>query len=164
MAALATARERRSDRLFHAAGVGKNLLEECMKRFTLEVPTEGDTHVVNLSPELARRMREISGEGVLHIFVVGSTAGITTIEYEPGLVKHDFAEMMEKLAPANGKYDHEATWNDDNGHAHLRASVVGASVTIPFGNGKLLTGEYQQIVLVDFDTRPRKRTVIVTVL
>ena len=135
-----------------------------MKRFTLEVPTEGDTHVVNLSQELGRRMREIPGEGLLHIFVVGSTAGITTIEYEPGLVKHDFAVLMEKIAPVDGKYDHEATWNDDNGHAHLRASMLGAAVTIPFGNGKLLTGEYQQVVLVDFDTRPRKRTVIVTIL
>ncbi len=135
-----------------------------MKRFTLDVPTEGNTHVLNLSPEISRRLREIHGEGLVHIFVVGSTAAITTIEYEPGLVKHDLAKAMEKFAPEDAPYDHEATWNDDNGHSHLRSSVVGPELTVPFADGKLLTGDYQQIVLIDFDTRPRKRSVICTVM
>jgi secondary thiamine-phosphate synthase enzyme len=134
------------------------------RRFFLELNTEGNTHIINLTPELTKRVRELQGEGVLHLFVVGSTAGLTTMEYERGLVQHDFQAAMERIAPADAHYEHEQTWNDDNGHSHLRASLLGASLTIPFGNGQLLTGEYQQIVLVDFDTTPRKRTVIATVL
>jgi secondary thiamine-phosphate synthase enzyme len=92
------------------------------------------------------------------------TCALTTIEFEPGLIKYDFKALMQKLVPDDARYEHEATWNDDNGHSHLRASLIGADVTIPFSNGKLLTGEYQQVVLVDFDTRPRKRTIICTAL
>jgi secondary thiamine-phosphate synthase enzyme len=137
-----------------------------MQRFTLEVFTEGNTDIVNLQGELAKRLRElkVSGDGLLHLFVVGSTAALTTIEFEPGLVKHDLPATLQRLVPDDARYEHEATWNDDNGHAHVRASLVGPGLTIPFSNGKLLTGEYQQVVLVDFDTRPRKRTVIATVV
>jgi secondary thiamine-phosphate synthase enzyme len=137
-----------------------------MQRFTLEVFTEGNTDIVNLQGELAKRLRElkVSGDGLLHLFVVGSTAALTTIEFEPGLVKHDLPATLQRLVPDDARYEHEATWNDDNGHAHVRASLVGPGLTIPFSNGKLLTGEYQQVVLVDFDTRPRKRTVIATVI
>lgn len=131
-------------------------------RFMLEVPTEREAELVDLTKELARRVREVQGVGVLHLFVVGSTAALTTIEYEPGLVKHDFAAMLEKLAPADGAYDHEATWADDNGHSHLRASMVGPSITIPFGEGKLILGQWQQVVLCEFDTRPRKRQIVGT--
>src|SRR6185436_9342650 len=101
---------------------------------------------------------------VVHLFIAGSTAGLTTIEFEPGLIKHDLPKLFQTLIPDDGAYDHEATWNDDNGHSHLRAMLVGPSVSVPFANGKLLTGEYQQVVLIDFDTRPRKRTVIATIL
>jgi secondary thiamine-phosphate synthase enzyme len=137
-----------------------------MQRFTLEVFTEGNTDIVNLQGDLAKRLRElkVSGDGLLHLFVVGSTAALTTIEFEPGLVKHDLPATLQRLVPDDARYEHEATWNDDNGHAHVRASLVGPGVTIPFSNGKLLTGEYQQVVLVDFDTRPRKRTVVATVI
>jgi len=137
-----------------------------MQRFTLEVFTEGNTDIVNLQGDLAKRLRElkVSGDGLLHLFVVGSTAALTTIEFEPGLVKHDLPVTLQRLVPDDARYEHEATWNDDNGHAHVRASLVGPGVTIPFSNGKLLTGEYQQVVLVDFDTRPRKRTVVATVI
>jgi secondary thiamine-phosphate synthase enzyme len=137
-----------------------------MQRFTLEVFTEGNTDIVNLQGELAKRLRElkVGGDGLLHLFVVGSTAALTTIEFEPGLVKHDLPATLQRLVPDDARYEHEATWNDDNGHAHVRASLVGPGLTIPFSNGKLLTGEYQQVVLVDFDTRPRKRTVIATVI
>ena len=135
-----------------------------MKRFTIELFTEGNTDVRNLSPEIARHVRNLPGEGVLHLFVVGSTAALTTLEFEPGLARHDLAALMEKLAPEGGFYHHEQTWNDDNGHSHLRSALVGPSLTIPYANGKLLTGEYQQVVLVDFDTRPRKRCVIATVI
>ena len=137
-----------------------------MQRFNLEVFTEGNTHIVNLQTDLARRLRELNvgGDGLLHLFVVGSTAALTTVEFEPGLVKHDLPAVLQRLVPDDGRYEHEATWNDDNGHSHVRASLVGPGLTVPFSNGKLLTGEYQQVVLLDFDTRPRKRTVVVTVV
>ena len=135
-----------------------------MKRFTLNVSTDGNTDLVNLTAELTRHVRELLGEGLLHLFAVGSTCALTTIEFEPGLIKYDFKALMQKLVPDDARYEHEATWNDDNGHSHLRASLIGAQVTIPFSNGKLLTGEYQQVVLVDFDTRPRKRTIICTAI
>jgi secondary thiamine-phosphate synthase enzyme len=135
-----------------------------MKRFTLSVSTDGNTDLVNLTTDLARHVRELFGDGLVHLFAVGSTCALTTIEFEPGLIKYDFKALMQKLVPEDARYEHEATWNDDNGHSHLRASLIGAELTLPFSNGKLLTGEYQQVVLVDFDTRPRKRTIIATVL
>jgi secondary thiamine-phosphate synthase enzyme len=135
-----------------------------MKRFSLTVTTDGNTDLVNLTSDLTRHVRELHGDGLLHLFVVGSTCALTTIEFEPGLVKYDFKALMEKLVPEDARYEHEATWNDDNGHSHLRASLIGAEVTLPYSNGKLLTGEYQQVVLVDFDTRPRKRTIIATAM
>lgn len=135
-----------------------------MKRFTLEVSTEGNTEVANLSPLLAEKMRGIEGEGVVHLFVIGSTAALTTVEYEPGLVKHDLRAVLQRLVPDDARYEHEATWNDDNGHSHVRATLIGPSLTVPFANGKLITGEYQQVVLLDFDTRPRRRKVVCTVI
>jgi len=135
-----------------------------MHRFTLDVETDGNNDIVNLSPELARRAREFSGDGIIVLFVVGSTAALTTLEYETGLVKHDVPAALQRLIPDDARYEHEATWNDDNGHSHIRSTLIGPSLTIPFSGQKLLTGEYQQVVLIDFDTRPRRRTVICTVL
>ena len=135
-----------------------------MRRLTLNVSTEGNSDVVNLEPQLAAHVRDVPGDGLAHLFVVGSTAALTTLEYEPGLVKHDLADALRRLVPDNIRYQHEATWHDDNGHSHVRAALIGPSLMIPFSNGKLLTGEYQQVVLLDFDTRPRKRTVIGTVI
>lgn len=135
-----------------------------MQRFTLEFGTEGDTDIVNVSPELAKRLADVRGSGLVHLFVVGSTAALTTMEFEPGLVRHDFKDVMQRLVPDDATYQHEQTWNDDNGHSHVRAAMLGPSLTIPFANGKLLTGEYQQVVLVDFDTSPRRRQVVVTVM
>jgi secondary thiamine-phosphate synthase enzyme len=135
-----------------------------MKRFIIELETEGNGTITNLSPELTRHLKGLTGEGVVHLFVVGSTAALTTIEYETGLVEHDLPRVFQQLVPDDAHYDHEATWNDDNGHAHVRASLIGPSLTVPFSGGKILTGEYQQVVLIDFDTRPRKRKVICTLL
>ena len=135
-----------------------------MQRFAIEIQTDGNNDTVNLSPEVAKRIREIKGDGLIHLFVVGSTAALTTIEYEPGLIRADMPNVMQRLVPDDARYEHEATWNDDNGHSHIRSSLVGPSLTVPFSNGKLLTGEYQQVVLIDFDTRGRRRTVICTVL
>jgi len=135
-----------------------------MQRFILEFDTDGNTDIVNLQTELTARLREIRGSGVLMLFVVGSTAALTTIEYETGLIKHDLPAALQRLVPDDARYEHEATWNDDNGHSHIRAALVGPCLNVPFADGKLLTGEYQQVVLIDFDTRPRKRRVIVTVV
>ena len=135
-----------------------------MQRFTLDVETDGNTDIVNLNPELTRRLRDVQGEGIISLFVLGSTAGLTTLEFETGLVKHDVPNVFQKLIPDDARYEHEATWNDDNGHSHIRAALVGPSLTVPFSNGKLITGEYQQVVLIDFDTRPRRRVIIGTIL
>jgi secondary thiamine-phosphate synthase enzyme len=135
-----------------------------MQRFTIEVETEGNNQILNLELELGKHLKNIRGSGLLHLFVPGSTAAITTIEYERGLVKHDLAAALQRLIPDNIPYEHEATWNDDNGHSHIRASFFGPELTVPFADGQLMTGEWQQVVLIDFDTRPRRRTVIVTVM
>jgi len=135
-----------------------------MKRFTLDISTDGSSDIVNLNPAIASHSKELAGEGLVHLFVIGSTAALTTIEFEPGLVKHDLPALFQRLIPDDIHYDHEATWNDDNGHSHIRAALLGPGLTIPFSKGKLLTGEYQQVVLIDFDTRPRRRTVVATVL
>ena len=138
-----------------------------MHRFTIEVQTDGNSAVVNLSPELARKLRDlrdVRGPAMAFLFVVGSTAALTTLEYEPGLVKHDLPALLQRLIPDDARYEHEATWNDDNGHSHLRSALIGSSLAVPIADGKPLTGEYQQVVLIDFDTRPRRRTVIVTVM
>src|SRR5579862_6094198 len=135
-----------------------------MQRFTLQVDSDGNNDVVNLQPELAERMREFKGIGVVSLFVIGSTAALTTLEYETGLTRHDLPKLLQKLVPDDARYEHEATWNDDNGHSHLRAALIGPELTVPFENGKLLTGEYQQVVLIDFDTRPRRRIVVATVI
>jgi secondary thiamine-phosphate synthase enzyme len=135
-----------------------------MKRFTFTVSTEGNTDIVNLSPELARRIAEVRDDALLHVFVGGSTASITTLEFEPGLVKHDLPRVLQEIAPDDAHYDHEATWNDDNGHSHVRSALLGPGLTIPIAAGKLLTGEWQQVVLIDFDTRPRRRVIICTII
>ncbi|BAI60804.1 conserved hypothetical protein [Methanocella paludicola SANAE] len=98
--------------------------------------------------------------GIVIVFVPGSTASITTIEYEPGLLK-DFPRAMEKLAPREAHYDHDARWGDGNGHSHVRASTIGPSLVVPFQNGRLMLGTWQQIIFIDFDNRPRSRNVIV---
>jgi len=135
-----------------------------MQRFTITVDTDGNNDIINLHPELSQKIRSISGDGILSLFVVGSTAALTTLEFESGLVKHDLPRVLQELVPDDATYQHEATWHDDNGHSHIRAALIGPSLTIPFSNGRLLTGEYQQVVLIDLDTRPRRRAVIVSVL
>jgi secondary thiamine-phosphate synthase enzyme len=98
--------------------------------------------------------------GVVTLFVPGSTAALTTIEYEPGLLA-DLPKALERLAPKNGNYEHENQWHDGNGHSHIRASIIGPDITLPFLDKKLTLGTWQQIVFIELDTRPRDRTVIV---
>src|SRR5262249_29477810 len=99
-------------------------------------------------------------EGQALVFVSGSTAALTTVEYEPGLVR-DLPAMFERIAPQGARYHHEDTWHDGNGHSHCRASLLGPSLVIPFADGKLLLGTWQQIILIDFDNRPRQRDLVV---
>jgi secondary thiamine-phosphate synthase enzyme len=95
---------------------------------------------------------------------VGSTAAVTTLEYEPGLVKRDIAVAYERIAPRHASYLHEETWNDDNGHSHVRATITGPSAAFPIVDGSIPLGTWQQIVLIDFDTRARKREVVVSIV
>ena len=130
-----------------------------------DIETRGNCEVLNLMTRVAECLNagRIS-DGIVTVFVIGSTASITTTEFEPGLANHDLKAAFEALAPEDGDYRHEATWNDDNGHAHVRASIVGPSVTVPLVGRDLQLGTWQQIVLIDFDTRPRTRRVMVQVL
>ncbi|MBN1360606.1 MAG: YjbQ family protein [Sedimentisphaerales bacterium] len=132
-----------------------------VKTQQIEVKTRGNSHVVNLTDEVERAVAG-SGltDGVATLFNVGSTAGLTTTEFEPGLVNHDLKAAFERIAPEAGRYEHEQTWHDDNGHSHVRASLLGPSLSVPFTSGRLTLGTWQQIILVDFDTRARTRTVI----
>ncbi len=117
--------------------------------------------MVDITGQVAEAVRESGiGEGVVVVFNVGSTAGVTTTEFEPGLVNYDIKAAFEKIAPENARYEHEETWHDDNGHSHVRASLLGPSLCVPVVGGRLTLGTWQQIILVDFDTRPRTRTVI----
>jgi secondary thiamine-phosphate synthase enzyme len=128
------------------------------------VSTRGDTDVVDITAEV-RRIVEVAGanEGQALVFVRGSTAAIATMEFEPGGV-HDLGVMLERLIPTQGDYEHNRLNHDTNSHAHQRATVVGPSEAIPIVGARLATGTWQQIVLIDFDDRPRERTVIVQVL
>src|SRR6266540_6720685 len=117
--------------------------------------TQGNSQVIDRSGAVAQALgRGGIQNGAVTVFVIGSTAGVTTTEFEPGLAESDLKEAMEKLAPEGGSYEHEKTWNDDNGHSHVRASLVGPSLTVPLVDGRLTLGRWQQIVLLDFDTRP----------
>ena len=134
------------------------------RRFTIELGTEGNTEVVDMTRDVEAHLKGVTGDGVVHVFVVGSTAALTTLEFEPGLVRHDVPNVLQRLVPDDATYEHEKTWNDDNGHSHVRSSLIGPGLSVPFANGKLMLGEWQQIVLIDFDTRPRRRKIIGTIL
>ncbi len=128
----------------------------------IRVETRGDSQVLDLTPSLVDVLQTAKiTNGLATVFVVGSTAGITTTEFEPGLVQHDLKHYFGKIAPEDAYYEHEATWHDDNGHAHVRASLLGPSLTVPISGRRPTLGQWQQIVLIDFDTRPRTREVVV---
>lgn len=129
----------------------------------LEQSTKDENDVVDITEKVQRAVDD-SGfdDGVATVFVIGSTAAITTIEYEPGLTI-DFSQMLERVAPAKIEYEHHKRWHDDNGRSHVKASLVGPSLSVPFVDGGLSLGTWQQIVLVELDTRPRNREVIVQI-
>src|SRR5512143_2985266 len=130
---------------------------------TLRIPTGGMTDVVDLTERVRDLVRRSTiRDGIATVFVPGSTAGVTTIEFEPGVVG-DLKDAFERLIPQGIHYGHDARWGDGNGFAHVRASVLGPSLTVPFSGGELLLGTWQQLVLVDFDNRSRNREVIVQI-
>ncbi len=136
-----------------------------VKTARINVETKGNCDIVNITEQVSEAIGQSDiTDGTVTLFNVGSTAGITTTEYEPGLVNYDIAAAFEKIAPQNGRYEHEETWHDDNGHSHVRAALLGPSLSVPVVDGQLLLGTWQQIILVDFDTRPRTRTVICQII
>lgn len=131
---------------------------------TLSLDTEGNCQMIDITERLQREVSS-SGlvDGICTVFCSGSTGSIITIEYEEGLLK-DFPEAMERLAPKDIVYEHHLKWHDGNGHSHIRASIVGPSMTIPFVNSQLTLGTWQQVTFVDFDNKPRKRTLHVMMM
>lgn len=133
-----------------------------IKRIKLE--TEGRDQMIDLTEEVGEIVRESKvKEGLVTVFVPGSTASVTSIEYEPGLIK-DIKELGERLAPSGKRYAHDDTWGDGNGYSHLRASVIGPSLSVPIEGGRMTLGAWQQIVLIDHDVRPRSREIVVQVI
>jgi len=128
---------------------------------SIQISTKGFTDIIDITAEVAGCV-ERSGmkSGTATVFISGSTAGVTTIEYEPGLLQ-DLPEALDKIAPMDRSYHHDAAWGDGNGFSHVRAALVGCSLTVPFTDGRLLLGTWQQIVVLDFDNRSRSRRVVV---
>ena len=128
---------------------------------SMELSTKGFTDIVDITAEV-QEMVEKAGlsEGHVIVFIPGATAGVTTIEYEPGLLK-DLPEALEKVAPMGKTYHHDDTWGDGNGFSHVRAALTGPSLTVPFSKGRLTLGTWQQIIIMDFDNRSRTRRVAV---
>jgi len=126
--------------------------------------TKGDCHIIDITRQVAQ---EVAGsglkDGTVTVFVTGSTGGVTTVEYESGLIS-DLRDLFDRLAPSNIPYQHNLRWGDGNGHAHVRASLVGPSLTVPFVDQKLTLGTWQQIVFIDFDNRPRSRELVLQLM
>jgi len=128
------------------------------------VNSRGNNHIMDITSEVARAVAgEAVDSGIATVFVTGSTAGITTVEFEPGLVD-DLDAAFNRLFPRELQYRHHERWGDDNGHSHVRASILGPSLTVPFRKGELMLGTWQQIILVDFDTRSRTRQYVIQIL
>ena len=131
-----------------------------IKTSFFDIQTRGDTEILDITPHVQEQLKKsVFEEGMVTVFVPGSTAGITTIEFEPGLIK-DVQAFFEKLVPERARYFHEEAWHDGNGHSHVRSAFLKTSLTVPFVKKKLTLGTWQQIVLIDFDNRPRKRRLV----
>lgn len=129
----------------------------------ISVPSRGELDVIDITE---RVQKEVSGSGirngVVNVFVPGSTASVSTMEFEPNLVR-DFRDAMERLVPSGIEYQHHKTWGDDNGKSHVRAALMGPGTGVPFEKGKLILGAWQQLVLLDFDVPPRTRELVLTI-
>jgi len=130
----------------------------------LRIETNGETDLIDITAEVAKGVSKSGiSSGTVTIFIPGSTAGVTTIEYEGGAIR-DFQEAIERIAPKDIDYHHDARWGDGNGYSHVRAALLGASLTVPFTSTRLLLGTWQQIIVVDFDNRPRSREIILQII
>ncbi|KYK23673.1 secondary thiamine-phosphate synthase enzyme [Thermoplasmatales archaeon SG8-52-2] len=130
----------------------------------INVRTNGEVDIIDITVQIQDIVRKSKiNNGIVCIFVPGSTGSITTIEYEPGL-KKDFPRALQKIAPKGVHYDHHETWHDDNGHSHVRASLIGPSINVPIKDNKIIHGTWQQIVFVELDTSPRNRNLIVQIV
>lgn len=130
----------------------------------ISLQTKGNCDIIDITPQVEQELAGAGiNDGTVTIFVAGSTAGVTTIEYESGLVS-DFKSMWEQIIPQNIPYAHDSRWGDGNGHSHVRASLLGGSLVVPFSSKRLLVGTWQQIALVDFDNRARSRQVILQIM
>ncbi|MFW9844586.1 MAG: secondary thiamine-phosphate synthase enzyme YjbQ [Candidatus Thorarchaeota archaeon] len=131
---------------------------------TISFQTRGDCDIIDITEKVNAIVKESElGTGICTVFCSGSTGALTTIEYEGGLLK-DFPDAMERIAPKNIEYAHDQRWGDGNGHSHIRASIVGPSLTIPFVNRKLTLGTWQQVIFVDYDNRPRSRNLEIVII
>ncbi len=130
----------------------------------IKISSKSENDIIDITEQVADAISKSGiSNGTITVFVSGSTGAITTIEYEPGLVK-DFPEMLSRVAPDDINYEHEQRWHDGNGRSHVKASLVGPSLTIPFKDGQLLLGEWQQIVFLELDTRARTRTLVLQII
>jgi len=130
----------------------------------ISLQTEGNGAAIDITSQIQKEISTNNiDSGIVTVFVSGSTAGLSTIEYEPGVIS-DFKEMFERIIPKGMKYEHDRAWGDGNGHSHVRASLLGPSLVIPFSDKSLILGTWQQIILVDFDNRPRSRQVILQIM
>jgi secondary thiamine-phosphate synthase enzyme len=130
----------------------------------LQINTRGHADIQDITPQVANAVRDSGLDaGIVTIFCPGSTGGLSTIEYESGALA-DLQQVLDEIAPPDRDYRHHLRWGDDNGHSHVRAALVGPSLTVPFTGGHLTLGTWQQIVFLDFDTRPRSRRLVVQVM
>lgn len=131
---------------------------------TIGLSSNGENHMIDITRQTDEAIKASRlQDGIVTIFVSGSTAAVTTIEYEPGL-KKDFPKMLARIAPREIEYEHDNTWHDGNGHSHVRASLIGPSLTVPFKNKSLMLGTWQQIVLLEMDIRPRERKIVLQMI
>jgi secondary thiamine-phosphate synthase enzyme len=131
---------------------------------TIQIHSAREGDIIDITAQLSNVVKESKiKNGIVTVFASGSTAAITTIEYERGLI-HDFPEMLSRIVPKNIEYKHDNTWHDGNGHSHIRSSLIGPSITIPIIHSKLTLGTWQQVVLLEMDTRSRNRTVILQIM
>ena len=130
----------------------------------IKIQSKGENDMIDLTEKISYFVKKSSiSNGIVTVFVSGSTGSIISIEYEPGLIK-DFPKMLSRIAPKNSDYSHEQMWHDGNGHSHVKASLVGPSLTIPFNKGHLCLGTWQQIIFVEFDSRSRNRELILQII
>ena len=130
----------------------------------VQLRSSKENDIIDFTEQTSKALKESKLEnGLVTVFVSGSTAAITTIEYEPGL-RHDFPKMLSRIVPKDIQYHHDDTWHDGNGHSHVRASLIGPSLSIPFSNGRLILGTWQQIVMLELDTRQRERVITLQIL